>query len=278
MRKFGSRMKAEKISIIGCGWLGLPLAEALLKQGFEVHGSTTSPEKLPILAQKSIIPYLIDLKTLELNPENAAFFGSKILILNVPPGRQNSQQYPALINNLQTVLQNSAVEKVIFISSTGVYQPSLQQITETSLLDHTNSGHLIEAEKSISSPENHWQTTIIRFAGLFGPGRAPGRFLAGKTNLPDSEAPVNLIHLHDCIKIIQEIIGQQQWNEIFNACADQHPSRAVFYTAAARKLNLPEPTFEAGTVGKTSEKLISNQKLKTKLQYQFLFPDPLSAL
>ncbi len=33
-------------SILGCGWLGKPLAVSLLDEGFNVKGSTTSEEKL----------------------------------------------------------------------------------------------------------------------------------------------------------------------------------------------------------------------------------------
>lgn len=32
------------VSILGCGWLGLPLAEQLLAEGYSVKGSTTRAE------------------------------------------------------------------------------------------------------------------------------------------------------------------------------------------------------------------------------------------
>ena len=39
----------DEISIMGCGWLGLPLAAQLVKAGYNVKGSTTTPEKLEVL-------------------------------------------------------------------------------------------------------------------------------------------------------------------------------------------------------------------------------------
>ena len=39
-------IQKDKIGIIGCGWLGLPLAKLFLKNGFLVKGSTTSKEKI----------------------------------------------------------------------------------------------------------------------------------------------------------------------------------------------------------------------------------------
>ena len=45
-----------KISILGCGWLGFPLAKALLSKGLSVKGSTTSSEKLATLEKAGITP------------------------------------------------------------------------------------------------------------------------------------------------------------------------------------------------------------------------------
>jgi UDP-glucose 6-dehydrogenase len=51
-----------KISIVGCGWLGLPLGAKLVKNGHRVFGSTTSEEKIEEIKAAGIAPYL--LKTL----------------------------------------------------------------------------------------------------------------------------------------------------------------------------------------------------------------------
>jgi len=48
-----------QISILGYGWLGLPLAKVLLENGFSVKGSTTSVEKISVLENSGIQPYLI---------------------------------------------------------------------------------------------------------------------------------------------------------------------------------------------------------------------------
>ena len=51
-------MKEErkKIAILGCGWLGLPLAKSLLSKGYKVKGSTTSESKLEILENAGVLP------------------------------------------------------------------------------------------------------------------------------------------------------------------------------------------------------------------------------
>ena len=48
-----------KISILGCGWLGLPLAKALVNNDYLVSGSTTSEEKIAVLEKAKIEPFLL---------------------------------------------------------------------------------------------------------------------------------------------------------------------------------------------------------------------------
>jgi 3-hydroxyisobutyrate dehydrogenase-like beta-hydroxyacid dehydrogenase len=52
-----------QISILGCGWLGLPLAKTLLENDFSVKGSTTSNDKLSLLENLGIQPFIIALES-----------------------------------------------------------------------------------------------------------------------------------------------------------------------------------------------------------------------
>ena len=54
-------MSKKQISILGCGWLGLPLAKHFISKNYEVKGSTTTQEKTQMLADNKISPYLIKL-------------------------------------------------------------------------------------------------------------------------------------------------------------------------------------------------------------------------
>lgn len=49
------------IGILGCGWLGKPLAEHLLAEGYRVKGSTTTPEKKEILLDAGIEAFKVTL-------------------------------------------------------------------------------------------------------------------------------------------------------------------------------------------------------------------------
>ena len=76
------------------------------------------------------------------------------------------------------------------------------------------------------------------------------------------------------MQIILEIVRQGIWGEIFNACADQHPSRQELYTLAAKRMDLPSPIFAAED-GPGPYKIVSNQKICQRLNYQFKYPNPL---
>jgi len=116
------------------------------------------------------------------------------------------------------------------------------------------------------------QTTVLRFAGLIGYDRMPGRFLSGKRDVKNGNAPVNLIHRDDCIQIIFEIIKQGVWGEILNGCCDKHPLRKEYYTRQAKIIGACLPTFDDSEV--SNYKIISNKKLKKILNYRFKYPDP----
>ena len=118
--------------------------------------------------------------------------------------------------------------------------------------------------------------TILRFCGLFGPDRNPGRFLAGRTLDSSGQVPVNMIHLDDCLAIIVQIIEQNVWGETFNACADQHPSKEEFYGAAARILKFDPPKFAA--TEEDAYKLVDSTKIQDRLNYRFIYRNPMEAL
>jgi len=272
-------LKMAQISILGCGWLGLPLAKALLENEFCVKGSTTSIEKLSVLENLGIQPYLIKLTptlfTKEEETGNIENFlkNSKILIINIPPKLRGdaNENFFSKIKNTIPLIENSAIEKVLFISSTSVYGDNNSLVTkETELNPETESGkQLVQVEQLLQSNPN-FKTTILRFGGLIGEDRHPVHFLAGRKNLENPNAPINLIHQKDCIGIIQKIVELDCWNETFNAAAPFHPSRQDYYTAKAVEFNLALPEFESEN--RTLRKTISSDKVGNVLKYTFAKP------
>lgn len=272
------------IAILGCGWLGLPLGAYLVRQGYHVKGSTTTPEKLGTLAEAGIEPYLLRLDSdpgsgpgqAVQDDDAAGFFEADVLFLNIPPGRRDPDvrvKFGVRIEAVQQRLREAPVGHVVFASSTSVYPNLNRVVVEEDAGDPpTASGQaLVEAEEVLRS-DGRFGATVVRFAGLYGYSRQPGRFLAGK-EVQGGSAPVNLIHRDDSVAIVAAIIERDVRGEVFNACADEHPTRRALYTQKARQLGLEPPTFQDDEP--VPFKIVSNAKLKRHLGYAFRHPDPM---
>ncbi len=230
----------KTISILGCGWLGLQLAVKLRTQGWLVKGSTTRTEKLDTLHNHGIDPFLVHLSAID--AADKCFFDSDVLLINVPPGlrKQSEEAYLDQMEQLSKAVSASPVKYVVFISSTSVYPELNKVITDVSDADPDNALYRSEL---LFTQSPSFKTTVIRFAGLIGPGREPSRFFAGKQNIPNGQAPVNLIHLDDCIGIIEAVLEQQKFGFTHHAASPIHPEKQAFYTHAAKQAGLALPGF-----------------------------------
>ena len=268
----------KQISILGCGWLGFPLAKKLIEEGHSINGSTTSENKLSTFRDFGINPYLVTLESESVSKTITDFLArSEILIIDIPPKLRGSaaifptplgMTFVKKIENLIPFIEKSIVKKVLFVSSTSVYGDENGVITEeTEPNPDTESGKQLLLAEALLQNNRNFETTILRFGGLIGEDRQPVKFLAGKENLENADAPVNLIHQNDCIGVIQEIINQSKWNEVFNAVAPFHPTRSAYYTQKAIDLNLALPKFssEKSNIKKT----ISSEKTERVLNYKF---------
>lgn len=267
----------RRVSILGCGWLGFPLAEYLIKKNYTVKGSTTSADKINKLKTAGIDAYMITLEP-KLNDEVDKFFKSDVFVINIPPGGGNNkiEYHSKQIESIKKAIEKARVKKVVFISSTSVYSETNNSAVETDAISpHSTSGKALFAAENILLNSNKFLTTIVRFGGLIGYDRNPGKFFALRNNISGGNTRVNLIHRDDCIEIIYQIIQKNVWGEIFNAVSDFHPTKKEFYTKAAFALGLIPPHFNDD---KTNFKIVDSSKLKQRLEYQFIQPDLLKTL
>lgn len=269
------------ISIIGCGWLGLPFGEYLIEQGFSVKGSTTSESKLTILENKGIQPFLINLQSVINNKEEEKkidnFFKTDILYINIPPGRRNPNvlnDYPKWIQFLAQQCEQFNIKKVIFVSSTGVYPNTNGIVTEKTVPQpQTDSQKAIVIAEQLLQQNQYFKTTILRPSGLVGGNRIAGRWFAGKQNLKGGNVPVNLVHLIDCIGVSCAIIQRNNFGNVFNICADEHPIKGKFYPFQAKKHGFEPPFFLMEQP--KNFKIVSNEKSKKVLNYTYKQPNPM---
>ena len=263
----------KNISIIGCGWLGLPLAKQLVDAGYQVKGSTTSMEKIETLKSFGIDAFYVKLTEDFIKGDIAECLSdSKILIVNIPPGLRKYAEtnFVQQMRCLIPYLERSSIKKVLFVSSTSVYgdDESTPTITEASIQNpESEAGKQLLKVEEMFNRNTHFQTTILRFSGLFGEDRHPAKNLSEKINIKNPDAPVNLIHLTDCIGIINAILKKDVWNDTFNASSIPHPTRQEYYTSICEKMKIPVPQFDHSTSSKG--KYIDSTKLEQLLNYEF---------
>ncbi|PWS31517.1 NAD(P)-dependent oxidoreductase [Pedobacter paludis] len=257
----------KTVSILGCGWFGLALAKKLIELNYFVKGSTTTPEKLEMLSIHKIEPYLVSFIAEEIIADDS-FFNADVLFICIPPKRNSTElkDYPNKINAIIKASKNN-VKNIVLISSTSVYADENIFVNEHSKTNpDTDSGRVVLEAEEILKGLHSDNYTIIRFAGLIGPERNPGRFFAGKTYVPNGLAPVNLIHQIDAVGIACEILNKQAFGRTYNACSPTHPAKQDFYTKTAKSSELIEPQFIAE---KKNWKVVESVNVPEFLGYEF---------
>lgn len=270
----------KTVSIIGLGWIGEPLAFQLQEKGFQVLGSTTSAEKLERLSKEGLKAIRFSLNP---HPEGIGFnalFQSEILVVNIPPRTRsgNGAFHLEQIKYLRDLLVHSAVQRVVFVSSTGIY-PDLtsgENYTEDFSLTLENTGNdtIFRAEE-LMAKEQSFDLTIVRFGGLMGNTRIPGKYFSSKENVV-GHTLVNFIHQNDAVGILAWVIEKELWNETFNGVAPIHPLRREIYEKNAVELGIAPPaSYQNQPEG--IDRLIDSKKIM-ETGFEFEFPDPLGFL
>ena len=262
------KSKPKQISIIGCGWLGLPLAKKLMTQNHNIIGTTTSLDRINELKQANIHPILLNIP--HQTETNKVLFNVDYLIITLPFKR--SFNPPSIyLNQIDWILQQTQkhqTKTIIFTSSTSIYEATNKIVDETTIINPTTPRQktLYEVEQTIMTTPNT-KYLILRCAGLYGYDRQIGKFINKKSNQHPNNK-VNLIHLDDILNIITKLIENNIKNEIINLVSDNHPTKVALYTKKAKEHDLPPPIFNKSVP--LSYKIVSNKKIKTLLNYTFL--------
>jgi nucleoside-diphosphate-sugar epimerase len=262
----------KKVFILGCGWVGFPLAVQLKKEGYHVWGSTRSAQSAEKFTDAGITH--VSLVVGESHEENLDFLNDlDVFIVAYPLGASRMSDDVEYQNHVgwieETIARRLNPEaQVILLSSTSVYPDDAGEVDETCTLLPTGPGLIqLNYEKALQAVFP--QLVILRLAGLIGEGRHPGKFFAGKLDVPDSNAFVNLVCRCDVINACNQVIFSKLRNEIINICADEHPERGVYYVRMAQVAGFSAPSFITERGISQRHKVIVNTKAKKLLGLSF---------
>ncbi|MEO0742601.1 MAG: SDR family oxidoreductase [Bacteroidota bacterium] len=267
------------VAILGAGWLGEALGQTLVARGDTVHAATTTPAKMARLRAGGMEPFHLKVTPERIEGDGSdQFFDVEALVVTLPPGRRDPNvllRYGAQID--QVIEAAARINHVVYTSSTSVYPdlagaPRLHEEDVATVPDQISaSGNAcLAAEQALTMALG--SVTVFRLGGLYGPGRTPARYLAGRADLGGGDRPVNLVHRADVIAAIRRILDTEAVGT-YNLAADEHPTRREFYPAAADALGLEPPTF-APSGGPVVGKRVSNARAKGMLGIPFRPLDP----
>lgn len=269
----------KKVAIVGLGWLGMPLAMSLSVRGWQVTGSKTTLDGVDAARMCGIDSYQLQL-TPELvcdSDDLDALLDADALVITLP-ARRTGEGDDFYLQAVQEIVDSALahnIPRIIFTSSTSVYGEAEGSVKETSPLEPvTASGRVLKELETWLHDLPGTSVDILRLAGLVGPERHPGRFLAGKTDVANGAHGVNLVHLEDVISAITLLLQAPKGGHIYNLCAPAHPTRAEFYSLMARQMNLDAPLFRTETQNGHG-KLVDGNRICNELGFEYQYPNPL---
>lgn len=261
----------KRITIAGLGWLGNAFASTLINFGYTVKGSVTDSSKAQELTERGITAFPLVLTEGGVTGKvDHLLADTDVLAIMIPPGlrRNTGANYALKMAHFLHQIEQSSIEKVILVSSTSVYDDHQGHVTEKDAPEpQSNAAKQLYDVEQIFFNTPAFETTIVRFGGLFGGSRNPVRFVAGRKGLSNGDAPVNMIHREDCIGILLSIIQKDAFGHMFNAVAPQHPTKREYYTAQAEKLDLEIPEYNQE--GDTIFKQVDSICIDSVLDYTF---------
>ncbi len=263
----------KQVLIVGCGDLGTGTGLALAAEGHQVWGVRRRPEEIPA----PINPLAGDFS----HPDDLPDFPRELdtVYFIATPDEYNDAGYrAAYVDGLANVLERLESDglsprRVIFVSSTGVYgQNDGSWVEEDSAAEPTRfSGRrLLEAERMLA--EHRFPSVVVRFAGIYGPGRDGliRRVREGGTAADKPPRYTNRIHRDDCVGVLCHLFSLPTPQPLYLGVDDNPCPQTEVMDGIAEILNLSRPPRETNSRGQN--KRCDNSRLRAS-GYQLRYPD-----
>jgi nucleoside-diphosphate-sugar epimerase len=268
--------------IIGCGYLGRRVAALWRSRGHSVSALTRSDENAIALRSLGIQPIKGDV----LRPESLSALPQADVVLYAVgyDSRASASKEVVYVQGLANVLREigSRMGRLLYVSSTSVYgQDAGEWVDERSACaPPTKSGQIcLAAERVIREyvPPDDGRATILRFSGLYGPGRLLRRVESVRAAEPiqaNPDAFLNLIHVDDGAGVIDQLVQRGSPAAIYLVTDDQPVLRRAYYARLAELIGGPPPIFQPSAADLASfNKRCSNARLRQELGDILRFPN-----
>ena len=267
----------SRVLIAGCGDVGTALGLMLCERGHEVFGARRSAWRLPA----PLHPLSIDLA--DRRAIESALPAVDVVVYAVAAGRRDAGAYRRAyvdgVASLLDVLEHRAnpPRRLLFVSSTSVYgERGGAWIDESSPLQPSGfAGESLVAgeRRMLASPV---PATVVRFAGIYGPGRGwlIERARAGARCAGDPPKFTNRIHRDDCAGFLAHLIGGGRTGEEVYIGVDDAPveeCEVLEWLAARLGAPAPQRVGADDAAGRGGGKRCSNARLRAS-GYRLRYP------
>jgi nucleoside-diphosphate-sugar epimerase len=281
--------KPVKRLVIGCGFLGLPLALRWQNQGDSVFATTRNKQRSLEFSDIGLHPLILDTTDpVSLEQLQQQSFDTVVVAVGMDRSRYDSVHH-VYVGGLENVLKNLSedIGQLIYVSSTGVYGDfGGEWVDESSPTDPQRDGGkaCLEAEQLLQSSRFSDRATVLRMSGLYGNERVPTKSAveSKQWNKLSATGYLNLIHVDDAVSAVCIAADQNLVDETF-LVSDSNPTlRREYYQFLADKFELgpipwanvaPDPNSRG-----SSSKRISNRKFLEQTGLELKHPDFRSGL
>src|SRR5262245_1741803 len=268
-----------RVLIAGCGYTGIALGMRLAKEGHAVWGLRRHPELLPAPIQP-LRADLCDPSSLAAVPLALDF----VFYTAAAERRDDASYQAAYVTGVRNLLDHISqtgqkLSRLFFTSSTAIYaQTGGEWVDETSEtpLSEFSGRRLLEGENLLL--EGPFPTTIVRLAGIYGPGRTRliDQVRRGEATCKSGEARyTNRIHRDDCAGVLRHLMMLNSPEDLYLGADHEHSDQCQVFRWLAQRLGVPPPRVEPWTAQPTvklqSNKRCSNRRL-LQSGYSFLYP------
>jgi len=264
------------ILIAGCGYVGMRAAQFWKQAGHSVFAITRNIAKEEQLRSSGIAPLLLNLGHQDPWPQLPVV---DVLLWSVGFDRAAGQSREVIwVDGFRRLLQAVPIQeggRILMTSSTGVYGDAQGDVVteETPAIPASESGIVCLKSEDVLreySSASGTSTSILRLAGIYGPGRLLRRLDELKNQVPISAPPedwLNLVHVDDIVRTLDVVARMQNPPPLMNVAATQTATRREYYSALAELTHSPPPIFgDNGEVAPGGRRANGNRRVTSRIR------------
>lgn len=250
-----------KTLIIGCGYIGLPLALHLKGQGHEITGWVRSTSSASSLADRHFRRIIVG-SVADDDTWNTVKDDYDLVVHCASSGRGGVEAYEEVfLGGVRMMNTCQPRARQLFVSSTSVYgQTQGEVVTEESPAEPvTATGRILREAERVALASG---TIVVRSSGIYGPNRGVllDRFRKGEAVIEgDGTRWINQIHQRDLIAALAHLIESGAPGEIYNATDDMPVTYFEFYAWCSEFLRKPMPPH--GPVNENRKRGLTNKRV-----------------